>query len=83
MRILLIFMTVAVTGCSVQRNNPGFVYPDLHASVTTTWPELQSTDQLAQKNTALVGDTISPQNALARRIARLRRKAARLSAYRF
>jgi len=78
-----IFCVLVLSGCSVQKDNPDFVYPALHASVSTDRPQLLPTDQLARDNAALVGNSVSPQGALAARIARLRRKAALLSAYRF
>ena len=74
---------IALAGCSVRKDNPDFVYPKLHASVSTDRPQLLPTDQLARDNAARVGDSVSPAGALAERIARLRRKAALLSAYRF
>ena len=67
----------------MHKDNPHFVYPDLHQSISKDRPQLLPTDQLARDNIERVGDSISPQAALAARIARLRRKAALLSAYRF
>lgn len=83
LRIFLLIVAIALTGCSVRKDNPDFVYPDLHASVSTDFPQLLPTDQLARDNAQRVGSAASPQAALAARIARLRRKAALLSAYRF
>jgi hypothetical protein len=83
LRIILTISVIALTGCSVQKAHPDFVYPELHQSESTDQPQLLPTDQLARDNAARVGVTTSPQAALAARIARLRRKAARLSAYRF
>ena len=83
LRVFFLIGVIALAGCSVRRDNPGFVYPDLHASVSTDRPQLLPTDQLVRDNAARVGNAVSPQGALAARIARLRRKAALLSAYRF
>lgn len=67
----------------MQKDNPNFVYPELQQSVAQEMPSLLPTDQLAKDSIARVGTTVSPHAELARRIARLRRKVARLSAYRF
>jgi hypothetical protein len=83
LRVILILTGIALAGCSVHKDNPDFVYPKLHQSVSSDRPQLLPTDQLARDNAQRVGVSISPQAALAARIARLRRKAARLSAYRF
>ncbi len=83
LRVFLVIGVIALAGCSVQKDNPDFVYPKLHATASTDRPQLLPTDQLARDNAARIGNSVSPAGALVARIARLRRKAALLSAYRF
>lgn len=81
--ILCSLSAVFFTACTVQSKNPDFVYPELRASTSSDWPTLTPTQELIRLNEQAVGDVPSPERELAARIARLRAKAARLSAYRF
>jgi hypothetical protein len=82
-RLIALFCVVSLSACSVQHNNPDFAYPEYKGSDSEDWPALLPTEQLAATNEANVGDTPNPNISLNGRIARLRAKAARLSAYRF
>jgi hypothetical protein len=59
------------------------VYPELRAANGNEWPELKPSAQLARENDAAIGQGKSPELILSSRIARLRARAAALSAYQF
>jgi hypothetical protein len=75
---LLLGTAIWLAGCSIQRDQPDFVYPDTHAPADAPAPELQPTENLIlapAPETDRYSETISAvearKNALLRRAQQL------------